>query len=359
MPLFFHTADLHLREDAKERFEVLTWIVEKAEEAGALLIIAGDLFDTNNAARTLGPAVRAIFDCHAQVAVFMIPGNHDMELSEEDYYGKNVKILSQRPFSILEIEGDIKIVAVPFAPGSRLAEALAEYEPGENAAILIAHGTYFDEEFSYIPEEVKKRTEEYFPILPEDLAGQDFSYAALGHFHNSFRLIEKQGVKICYPGTPSAVTAADVGKRQLAMVSVPEDGSVCQVSALTVPVGRYNLTDTFWFTPGEEQKVISEMEEFLEKSKDTYASVNIELVGFSSTSDQELEASFENLREKFSQEFADFERQNRTISYKDLLEENPLVREFVARLQSEEGPEEVRDKALELALKAFGEAWGR
>jgi len=359
VPLFFHTADLHLKEDAEERLEVLTWIVEKAEEAGASLIIAGDLFDSNNAARILAPETRAIFDCHPQVLVLIIPGNHDMELSEEDYYGKNVRILSHRPFSLLEIEGGIKIVAVPFAPGSRLAEALAEYEPDETGAILIAHGTYFDEDFSYIPEEVKERTEEYFPILPEDLERPDFSYAALGHFHNSFRLMEKEGLKICYPGSPSAVTASDVGKRKVAMVSVAGEGGACQVSGLAVPVGRFNLAHTFWLTPREEQKGICEIEEFLEKSKNTHASVNIELVGFSSISDQELKARLENLSEKFSQEFADFNLQNRTINYKDLLEENPLVKEFIALLESKEESEEVHNKALELGLKAFGEAWRR
>ncbi|KPJ62185.1 MAG: hypothetical protein AMS15_04790 [Planctomycetes bacterium DG_23] len=358
MPLFFHTADLHLKEEAKERLEVLAWIVEKAEKAGASLIIAGDLFDSNNAARVLAPQTRAIFDSHPQVRVLIIPGNHDAELSQEDYYGKNAKILSHRPFSLTEFEEGIRIVAVPFERGSRMAQALAEYETGEDSAMLIAHGTYFDEDFSYIPEEVKERTEEYFPILPVDLEGRDFSYVALGHFHNSFRLIEKKGLTICYPGSPSAIAVSDLGKRKVARVSVPEEGGACQVSGTAVPIGRYNLTRNFWLTPAAEEKTLSEIEAFLEKSEDRYASVNIELLGFSSISDQELRASLENLTQKFSQEFAAFRLQNKTISYQELLEENPLVKEFVARIESEEA-EEARQKALELGLKAFGEAWSR
>jgi DNA repair exonuclease SbcCD nuclease subunit len=358
LPLFFHTADLHLKEGAKERFEVLAWIVEKAEEAGASLIIAGDLFDNNNDARILAPEIRAIFDNRPQVRVFIIPGNHDAELSQADYYGKNVKVLSQRPLSFVEFEEGIKIVAVPFAPGSRMAEVLAEYEPETRRTILIAHGTYFDEDFSYIPEEVKQRTEEYFPILPQDLEGRNFSYVALGHFHNSFRIIEKESLTICYPGSPSAITAQDVGKRKVARVSVPEDGGACQVSGITVPVGRYNLARTFWLTPGEEKKTISAIEAFLEKSKDRYASVNVELLGFSSIQDQELQTSLEDLSKKFSPEFAALKLQNRTISYKELLDENPLVREFVARVESE-AREDVRQQALELGLKAFGAAWSR
>ena len=65
------------------------------------------------------------------------------------------------------------------------------------------------------------------------------------------------------------------------------------------------------------------------------------------------------LREKFSRHYAKLVLRNETVSYRSLIDERPLVRDYMAHLAAMEGlDEETMARALELGLHAFDKVKG-
>ncbi len=81
-----HTADLHLTEEASERWDALQEIVNLArQEKAAILVIAGDLFDQDVAAQTLRNKLRTMISSD-QFQTIILPGNHDHKAYRSGLY---------------------------------------------------------------------------------------------------------------------------------------------------------------------------------------------------------------------------------------------------------------------------------
>ena len=72
-----HTSDIHLQNIGDERWEALRTILDTCKsEKVDVLVISGDLFDSNEKGAHLRVEMRKLFD-DATFRTIILPGNHD------------------------------------------------------------------------------------------------------------------------------------------------------------------------------------------------------------------------------------------------------------------------------------------
>jgi len=108
-----HTADIHLREYADDRWKTLEKLIEIGkQEKVEIFVISGDLFNKDIDAEILRPRIREVFS-GTGFRIVLTPGNHDSESYRSGmYFGEDVSILTnlEDPF---EYEG-VRIWGLPF-----------------------------------------------------------------------------------------------------------------------------------------------------------------------------------------------------------------------------------------------------
>ena len=350
MPVFIHTADLHLRKDRPERLKVFEHLIETAREKEADVLLSGDLFDSVFDANALRSDVRALQERLSPRKIFLIPGNHDAEAFDETMdYGENIVVLKEKPFTFINI-GGLRIVGLPFQHSTKLSAILAEANllPSD---ILLAHGTLFSREHPDLFLEVSDRKEEYFPIYSYEIEQLKTRYLALGHIHNSFFLKEVGRTTVCYPGSPLAVTNSETGRRHYAEVSI--DGGEVVVEKKPIDVLPYIERETFFMFIGGEMAQQAELRRILKEKAHPQAKMFVDVKGYIGISEHDMNDIRKGLEIELAPLYAELRISNRTTSYKRLIESNNLVREFVRHLEDAEEEPEVKQRALELSLQAF------
>lgn len=349
---FIHTSDLHLEERKTERIETLKWIMEKARECEAAVIISGDLFNSDQDAYSLDSAIRKIFGEYREITTFIIPGNHDKNAYVNDIeYGDNVKLLRISPFTEIHYKG-IKLIGVPHQGNSCLMQALNNLQYTE-LSVLLVHGTFFDDSTQCVRDEVKRKGEDYFPVFAEDIVDKNIVYIAMGHFHSKFMIIDNYNKKICYPGTPVSLDDSETGLRKAAKVVIDTESRELEVSGYPVDIGTYRLRNKFTVYPGKEGNALRAVIKYLSKNVDNRADVKIELNGFTKTGEIRLNKVIQSITNKYNNKFFRLNIINNTISYQHLLERHILVREFISRLESYDISNTIKNRTVELGIKAF------
>lgn len=359
---FLHTADLHLAAEKRERLDILRWLLERAKEWKASLIIVGDLFDSDQDANILRAEVRKVFSSFPEVATFITAGNHDEKsFSKEMDYGCNVRLF-QSPFMEIEFEG-IRLIGVPYQSNSRLTSALNTLQNIPDPSMLLVHGTFFDEKTSFVREEVKKKGEDYFPIHPEDISDKNILYIAMGHFHTNFRIFNlpvRDSTQtgncnkiICYPGTPLSLSESEIGIRKVAKVVIDNTSKDLEVSEYPVEIGDYKLKKCFKVYPGGEEETLETSAKYLSENISQHADVKIEFKGYIKIDETLMNSMMESLKKRYKDKFCRLNLINDTISYKNLLEKHVNIKEFVNRLKDYNVRDAIKDRALELGLQAF------
>ncbi len=207
------TADVHLKtkEKSPERWNTLTDILNKMlSEDIKTLIIAGDLF--NEESRNYSD-----FDQFCKntkytkenIKFYIIPGNHDLSISQKDFTSNNIRI-----FSKTEIIGfgeqPAAFLFIPYQPAKSMGEAVAEYmknPPGP--FILIGHGDYTAGLRYPNPYEPGI----YMPLTRNDIQYYDPAKVILGHIHRKMNL-----GKVYYPGSPCGLNINETGKRSFLII---------------------------------------------------------------------------------------------------------------------------------------------
>jgi len=209
-----HTADVHLDPDGWGSdpltqayrdiiHRAFTAVIDTAmQENVDLLVIAGDLFDSN---RPCGEVVDfAIQELRrAQRPIILIPGNHDCLNSESIY--RKVNLPAACP--------DLHLITHPAGELHRLSEhsltvwgrGMVEHEPAYHPLaglprpqtdtwhLALAHGFFVEEGTS---------THRSSPITAEEIRGSGWDYLALGHCH-AFSDVSQGSVTAYYSGAPS------------------------------------------------------------------------------------------------------------------------------------------------------------
>ena len=215
-----HTADIHLGDDlqpeiaARAFLGVLNRVVA---EAADLLVIAGDLFDSNRAARAnLDFALEHL--SRLSVPVVLLPGNHD-PFDEQSVY-REVDLKERCPSIHLISATDGELLRFPRLSltvwGRPVVEHSPQFEPlgsipprsSGDWHIAVAHG------FHVATGEESFRSS---PIPDEAIAQAGWDYLALGHVH-PYRDVSRGDVVACYSGTPARFKALERAAGHVALV---------------------------------------------------------------------------------------------------------------------------------------------
>lgn len=274
-----HTADIHLSPGAPERMEALRKVCHLSWELGcAALLIAGDLFDTPQAAVALRAEVRELFESIGQ-EVYLIPGNHDVAAFKSgEYYGRNVHTCSDTPVRWV-VEG-VPLLGIPYLPGRQGVELLRSHVRGESSpCIVLMHTNFYNSSLSalYFSEEDDDSASAC--LWEGDLADLPQTYIALGHWHNpTLPPLKVNNVRVAYSGTPYPTSKGENGARHAFLIDVSSGGF--DVQGIKIPGVPRRETASFFFVPGEEDKIMEQIESFLEQSADDGVILDLEVAGW-------------------------------------------------------------------------------
>lgn len=238
-----HAADLHLdspfaalspAQAAARRAEQRTLVEELVDlcnrQACDLMLLAGDLFDSDNAyAQTVETLVRAFSRCHA--AIFIAPGNHDFYAPGCAYetadWPSNVHIFqTQTPSSRVIPELGCQVYGAAFtgrsSPG--LLEGFHVEDPGL-VNLMVLHG------------EVDLPASDYNPITQGQIAASGLTYLALGHIHQASGLRRAGTSFYGWPGCAMGRGFDEAGPKGCYVVTLDRGGA--QADFVPLAARRY------------------------------------------------------------------------------------------------------------------------
>jgi len=217
-----HTSDLHigspmsahlegerLRERRRELSEVLPRLIDEARSIGAdAIIIAGDLFDTENQSRRVLDSVIGSIRQNSSLTFFYLPGNHEGDLIGRsfDALPKNLLIFGKE-WTYFD-SGNVTVCGRSDCRVGMAAELRLRPER-QNIAVL--HGEL-------------RESEGDGRIGIRELSGLGIDYLALGHYHTySERRIDGRGVAV-YSGSPEGRGFDEVGELGYVLIEADERG---------------------------------------------------------------------------------------------------------------------------------------
>ena len=231
-----HTADIHLgrefpllhekgREYRSQLLRTFERIVDLAiGENISLLLIAGDLFDTNRVhGIIIGKVLSAFRKLEKRdIQVCILPGTHDAYNDDSIYrfvhFPSNVTVFT--PQHDHEIYKDLDLTVYGKAFDGRLV--------GESPirGLSLTDATKFHVGMAHCSIKREDLIEKDSMILSRDeIANSGLDYLALGHWH-SFQDFSQGNTKACYCGSPEPIYVDQKGAGSIAMVSIHEKGNV-------------------------------------------------------------------------------------------------------------------------------------
>jgi DNA repair exonuclease SbcCD nuclease subunit len=235
MARFLHTADWHLgmkyarlgpnAQRAREaRVHSAGRIMDLAREEGAdFVIIAGDLFDSNEVDRSLVEVAVDLLRRVAPVPVYVLPGNHDPMTRDSLYLDKlwgsaeNVVILDQEePVRVPSV--GVTLYPCPVKQRQTTQDPTRWIRTAnEDISVGIAHGNLTIEGFMDEPN---------FPVDPQRAEKSGLDYLALGEWHSLRKFPGADGVeRTAYPGTPEPTRFGEEGSGNVFIVEIERHGA--------------------------------------------------------------------------------------------------------------------------------------
>lgn len=290
-----HTADIQLgaqfksigrkaniqRDQLKKTFHsVLEFAVN---EDFSLIVVSGDLFDSNHPSLELVNFIKGEFDYLRQnnKEICIVPGHHDCLDSQSIYNRERFDDEFENVFIFRNPAGEVKeynafniaVFAKPNTSSTSTGTPLPDFlrlNSEMKYKIVAAHGDL------QIP---GKSADNYHPILISELEKfENINYVALGHWH-SFKGCSNFGnfkMPVFYSGSPELVDIDQEGAGNIIKVEFFDD----KIDVLPYAIGKrksraISLDVSLFESADSLQKKISE-----NKDSDTVLKVN--LVGFNS-----------------------------------------------------------------------------
>ncbi len=200
------SADLHLTNQLEntERYTALEHTLTLMQSTGQeKLIIAGDLFDASFHNYSEFETVCKKF---SGIHFYIIPGNHDPEISSRQIVAPNVTIFS-RPEVLRLDPGGPPFLFLPYEKNKTMGECIAEFAPQlpPDHWVLVAHGDYLDGLREANPYEDGL----YMPLTRKDLATFRPAKVFLGHIH-----VPMDKDPVYYTGSPCGLDITETGLRR-------------------------------------------------------------------------------------------------------------------------------------------------
>ena len=237
MVRFLHTSDWQLGmtrhfligSEAQERFsqdriDAIGTLADAARQHDcAFVVVAGDVFDTNQPQRrTLERALEAL--AAFAVPVYLLPGNHDHQGAESVYHHEafatrcpaNVEILDGEPRT--PVDG-VEVVGAPWTSNHPLEDLVTRrcraLEPSGALRVVVGHGQVDDVVGDHGEPATIRLTE-----LEAAMREANVAYVALGDRHSVLAVGETG--RVWYSGAPEATDYRDGGPGQALIVDLPE-----------------------------------------------------------------------------------------------------------------------------------------
>jgi DNA repair protein SbcD/Mre11 len=347
-----YTSDIHLSSASKERLAALEDILKKAgEEKAHLLVISGDMFDSNEEADILRPGLRKMLSS-LPFTIMAIPGNHDMDAYRADMnFGDSIKVLNRHPFEVLDFE-EVRITAVPYENQAfnDLAGPLRESINGKRINILVIHCTL---DIPYLADDGygDEKKQAYLPVNSKILGNIGFDYVFAGHFHSRTvenRLSEK--TLFMYSGSPVSVSRKEKGRRTAVLLDTERPSSE---RIRLLPLDSFYYEDIeIDFSPEMESEILKEMENTIKKYSGHRVDICLKIGGFISSGEKDMAGIIKKLVEKNTGENMAIEvvEQYRDISS---VLEDPLYGAFKERLKQAELEEGFEKEMEEMVISQF------
>jgi len=264
------TADGHLDDGKPDRLETFIRLVKQgiAEEIDALLV-AGDLYHSNRAFRSLKSEINSQIDrLDPDFEVLTVPGNHDDALSSSNFLGENFVVLDEqnRRRIVSSQEGEIEVVGLPFREGTSSAETLKSLpKPSEaGKSVLLTHGSLIDTNGGYaFPKPIDEMDEKKHLIFREDLEKTNYDLVVLGHWHGT-KLFAGGNGYILYPGSFMPISRREKGEKSYWTLETTEEGPVdLQDHPVKFDSAWYFREETLFFAPGHTDNPQDELRKLL------------------------------------------------------------------------------------------------
>ncbi|MGH1363176.1 MAG: metallophosphoesterase family protein [Calditrichia bacterium] len=347
-----HTADVHIREYNDERWQALKQVVHVGRENDIdVLVIAGDLFDSDAAAHKLRPKVREIFS-DLTFPVLIISGNHDADAYPNGaFLGEGVTVIEDllQPF----IHNGYHFWGFPYRDLQE--EEILEYlhmagqktRQIEGKHLLLFHGELLDiiDGWVHYGDEGNQR---YLPVKLSYFRNLPFQYVLAGHFHSTFDVHEfKEDAYFVYCGSPIAITRRESGPRKANLFTF---GNIPEPVELSTPYFeklRIHLDISHQSNPLAAIK--TRLEGLPENAK-----LLIDIDGFFNGAKLEMtEQELQRALQKVSGKQVEITR----MEFHDIRDvvEDELFREFYRKLKARQLDEEDERAVLNMTLKAMME----
>jgi DNA repair exonuclease SbcCD nuclease subunit len=343
MTSLVHTADVHLRPDTDERLAALEEILTIGADRDAdVLTIGGDLFDRPEDVEQLRTELRNRFFTEQPFEIILIPGNHDVEAFRGDlFFGDACTVIADEEYfgTWVSPQEDLRIIGIPYREQATddLLLALNDREGFAGTDVLLFHGSLDAPIGADAGDEDDYR---YFPVTEELLTELSFDYYLAGHYHGPHQLQFATGAEFAYPGTPASTRTSETGRRRV--VRLDDDGLAFE------PLDTFHyIKKRVTVTPGEEDAVITELDEWVQTTVSPNATPSVIVEGVI----DQAETEFSNrLREVVDPDWL----RNQTVSA-DHVTSHPVLQEFEQRLADKEWDEETKDAVWTRTLRVASE----
>ena len=230
---FIHAADWHLdsafgalpaRQAAQRRREsreLPKRLAEYVRSRGVdLVLLAGDLFDTDSAYRDTTETLAAAF-ARMEVPVLIAPGNHDCFGPGSAWDGvvwpDNVHIFREGRMTAVDFpKWNLTVHGAAFTAPDCPESLLAGFAAPANGRVHIGllHG------------EVEPAEARYNPIRRQDIAASGLAYLALGHIHKRMGLQVSGNTLWAWPGCIEGRGFDELGEKGFYEGTISDDGVV-------------------------------------------------------------------------------------------------------------------------------------
>ncbi|MBI4187537.1 MAG: DNA repair exonuclease [Chloroflexi bacterium] len=232
-----HTADVHLGrqfpflrakggEYRSQLLRTFEKIVDLAvSENVSLLLIAGDLFDTNRVhGITIGKVESAFKKLEAAgIRVCILPGTHDPYYDDSSIYRfvrfpPNVAVFTLQHGQQTYEDLNLTVYGTPFDGKSSCSSPLKE--------LTLASGSEFHIGMAHCSVRRPGLIESDDMLLDEgEIASSGLDYLALGHWH-SFQDLSQGNTKACYCGSPEPLEMDQKGAGTVSLVTIHQKNNV-------------------------------------------------------------------------------------------------------------------------------------
>ncbi len=221
-----HAADLHLdsafaaltpqqaRERRAHQRQLVRDLVELGnEEQVDLILLAGDLFDGENAYYETAEALSDAFS-KSRARIFIAPGNHDPYSADSPYrsvrFSENVHLFRAQTIERVPLpQLGCVVYGAGFVTPACATPLLAHFCAHDDAlSLMVLHG------------EVGNPASTYNPISEQQIGASGLDYLALGHVHSASGLLRAGETVYAYPGTPEGRGFDEIGEKGILIGTV-------------------------------------------------------------------------------------------------------------------------------------------